>query len=109
MLHTLKLKKVKGIRKVTKSKLSAHAHTHTHTQTAAPRTSVRSLQESLLDGWNELFWDVHSNGPVLKFKFGQLLTRQWLNVTNDSTILTCTTTLLLMEVVKSAITRITSS
>ena len=33
MLLTLKLKKVKGIRKVTKSKLNAHAHTHTHTHT----------------------------------------------------------------------------
>ena len=76
MLLTLKLKKVKGIRKVTKSKLNAHAyththtHTHTHTKTAAPRTFVRSLQESFLDGWNELFWDVHSDGPILKFKFG---------------------------------------
>lgn len=64
-------------------------------------TSVGGLQESLLDSWNERFGDVHSNRPVVELQFGQLLARQWLYVTDDATILTCTTTLLLMKIIKA--------
>jgi hypothetical protein len=71
-------------------------------------TSVGRLQESLLNGWNERFGDVHSDGPVVKLQFGQLLARQWLNVTDDATVLTSTTTLFLMKIIKSAIMMMTS-
>ena len=72
-------------------------YTHTHTA-----TFVGGLSESLLNGRNELLWDIHSDCLVLKLQFGHLLTCHRLNVTNDATILTCATTLLLMEIVKAA-------
>ena len=86
--------------------MRARTHTHTHTHTY---TFVGGLQESLLNGRNKLFWDIHAYGLVLKLQFGQLLACHRLNMTNDATILPCTTTLLLMEIVKAATMRITSS
>ena len=72
-------------------------YTHTH----CSLTSVRGLQESLLNGWNELFWDVHADRLVVKLQLGQFLARQWFNVTNDATILTCATTLFFVQIVEA--------
>ena len=64
-------------------------------------TFVRGLQESFLNGRDELLRNVHANRLVFKLKLGQFFTRHWLKLTNDSTKLTSTSTLLLVQVVKA--------